>query len=259
MIFNYCIYGDILPSYAGEIKITAYDNTLTEVFSKSYNVVDMYQFNLGDRDIFDINYKLKPGSTVVLTLDNKFYNVKLTEDFLHNFNIDLNDTKTASSSRAVDSDNLLETLRIVTDKLILRETDVNIYSYFEVRKALMDEIVYFGNEELNWIPKETGNYNILHRVNNISNLEVSESIININILENYIETNSIDYIFYSKRDKIIQIELPDYVRNTIILTNGFYIENNKIYGKLNSLKPIEMIYSRGKIIVKPQIGDILDY
>ena len=89
MIFNYCIYGDILPNYSGEIKITAYDNTLTEVFSKSYNIIDEYQFNLGDRDLFDINYKLRPGSTIVLTLGNKFYKVKLTEDFLHNFDIDL--------------------------------------------------------------------------------------------------------------------------------------------------------------------------
>ena len=39
----------------------------------------------------------------------------------------------------------------------------------------------------------------------------------------------------------------------------YYIENNKIYGKLNSLKQVEMLYSRGKIIIKPQIGDILDY
>lgn len=260
MIFNYCIYGNVLPNYSGEIRITAYDNTLTEVFSKSYNIIDEYQFNLGDRDLFDINYKLRPGSTVVLTLGNKFYKIKLTKDFLHNFDINLNETQTISTSIASDSDNLLETLRIVTDKLILRETDVNIYSYYEVRKGLIpNELVYSGNEELNWIPKENGNYNILHRVYNSSNLQVSESIININILENYIETNSIDYIYYCKRDKIIRIELPDYVKNTIILSNGFYIENGNIYGKLTTLKNVELLYSRGKIIIKPQIGDILDY
>ena len=257
MIFNYCIYGDILPNYAGNITINVYDNTLTEIYTKTISVENEYQFNLGDRDLFDINYKLRNGSSTVITLDNKYYKIQLSEEDIHKFDIDLNISNTPSTSRASDSDSLLETWRVLTDKLVLREIDPNIYSYYEVQKDAVK--VYDSNIELNWIPRENGNYNIIHRVYNSSNLEVSESIININILENYIETNSIDYIFYSKRDKIIQIELPDYVRNTIMLTNGFYIENNKIYGKLNSLKQVEMLYSRGKIIIKPQIGDILDY
>ena len=257
MIFNYCIYGDILPSYSGEIKITVYDNTITEIYSKTIVVQDEYQFNLGDRDLFDINHKLKSGSTVVITILDKYYIIKLTENFLHKYDIDLNEIKIPSDTVASDNDNLLETIRILTDKLILRTTDNNLYSYFEVSKDT--NIVYSGNIELDWVPRESGNYNILHRVYNSSNLEVSESIINIEILENYIETKSIDYVYYSKRDKIIQIELPEYVLNTVLLTNGFYIENNKLYGKLDKYKSIELLYSRGKIIIKPQIGDILDY
>lgn len=257
MIFNYCIYGDILPNYSGNITINIYDNTLTEIYTKTLNIENEYQFNLGDRDLFDINYKLRNGSSAVITLDNKYYKVLLSEDFMHNFDIDLNIAQTPSISKAEDSDSLLNTLRVITDKLVLKEIDTNIYSYYEVQKDSVK--VYDSNVELNWIPRENGNYNIIHRVYNSSNLEVSESIININILENYIETNSIDYVYYAKRDKIIQIELPDYVVNTIILSNGFYIENNKILGKLNSLNQVEMLYSRGKIIIKPQIGDILDY
>lgn len=259
MIFNYCLYGDISPTYTGDVSIELYDRTLTNVYSKIYNTDDStYQFNLGDRDLFGINYKLYEGCSCVITIGNKYYKIKLTEDFLHEYNIDLNEVMSPSSSIASDSDNLLETIRIVTDKLILREIDQNIYSYFEVKNN-SNEIVYSSNEELNWVPRETGNYNIIHRIYNSSNLEISESIININILENYIETQSIDYVYYSKRDKIIQIELPDYVLNTVILTDGFYKENNKLYGKLNNLKQVELIYSRGKIIIKPQIGDILDY
>ena len=257
MIFNYCIYGDILPNYSGNITINIYDNTLTEIYTKTLNIENEYQFNLGDRDLFDINYKLRNGSSAVITLDNKYYKVLLSEDFMHNFDIDLNIAQTPSISKAEDSDSLLNTLRVITDKLVLKEIDTNIYSYYEVQKDSVK--VYDSNVELNWIPRENGNYNIIHRVYNSSNLEVSESIININILENYIETNTIDYIFYSTRDKVIQIELPSYVVNTIILNNGFYIENNKILGKLNSLNQVEMLYSRGKIIIKPQIGDILDY
>ena len=151
----------------------------------------------------------------------------------------------------------LNTIRIITDKIILREINDNIYGYYEVRK--LDEKVYFSNDELNWVPKESGNYDILHRVLNKSNQEVSESIINVDVLENYVEVNSVDYVFYSKKGKIIQIELPNYVLGTTILEHNFYIENNKLYGKLDSLKSVELNYSRGKIIVKPQIGDILDY
>ena len=257
MIFNYCIYGDILPSYSGEVKITVYDNTITEIYSKTIVVQDDYQFNLGDRDLFDINHKLKNGSTVVITISDKYYIIKLTENFLHKYDIDLNEIKIPSGTVASDNDDLLETIRILTDKLILRITDENLYSYFEVSKD--SNIVYTNNETLDWVPRESGNYNILHRVYNSSNLDVSESIINIEILENYIETKSIDYVYYSKRDKIIQIELPDYVLGTVILDYGFYIENNKLYGKLGMYKSIELLYSRGKIIIKPQIGDILDY
>lgn len=257
MIFNYCIYGDILPSYSGEVKITVYDNTITEIYSKTLTVENEYQFNLGDRDLFNINHKLKHGSTAVITILDKYYIIKLTENFLHKYDIDLNEIKNPSDTVASDNDNLLETIRILTDKLILRITDNNLYSYFEVSKDA--NIVYSGNIELDWVPRESGNYNILHRVYNSSNLEVSESIINIEILENYIETKSIDYVYYSKRDKIVQIELPEYVLNTVLLTNGFYIENNKLYGKLDKYKSIELLYSRGKIIIKPQIGDILDY
>ena len=141
--------------------------------------------------------------------------------------------------------------------MILRITDENLYSYFEVSKD--SNIVYTNNETLDWVPRESGNYKILHRVYNRSNLDVSERIINIEILENYIETKSINYVYYSKRDKIIQIELPDYVLGTVILDYGFYIENNKLYGKLGEYKSIKLLYSRGKIIIKPQIGDILDY
>ena len=65
MIFNYCIYGDILPPYSGEVKITVYDNTISEIYSKTIVVQDEYQFNLGDRDLFDINHKLKNGSTFI--------------------------------------------------------------------------------------------------------------------------------------------------------------------------------------------------
>lgn len=259
MIFNYCIYGDILPSYTGDVTITVYDNTLTEIYSKTIFIENEYQFNLGDRDLFDINYKLRKGSTAIITVDNKFYKIKLSEDFLHNYDIDLDEIKIPTATTAEDFDDLLETFRIVTDKLVLREFDDNVYSYFEVINTSNLDIVYYSNEELNWIPREHGNYNILHRLYNSSNLEVSESIININIFENYIETMSIDYIYYSKRDKIIQIELPEYVLNTVILKDTFYIANNKLYGKLTNLKPIELLYSRGKIIVKPQIGDILDY
>lgn len=258
MIFNYCIYGDILPSYSGEVKITVYDNTITEIYSKTIEVQNEYQFNLGDRDLFDINHKLKDGSTVVISIIDKYYIIKLTENFLHKYDIDLNEVKIPSDTVASDNDTLLETIRILTDKLILRITDNNLYSYFEV-KDVNSEIVYTNNETLDWIPRESGNYNILHRVYNSSNLEVSESIINIEILENYIETNSIDYVYYSKRDKIVQIELPDYVLGTVILDNGFYIENNKLYGKIDKYKSVELLYSRGKIIIKPQIGDILDY
>ena len=257
MIFNYCIYGDILPSYSGEVKITVYDNTITEIYSKTIVVQDEYQFNLGDRDLFDINHKLKNGSTVVITISDKYYIIKLTENFLHKYDIDLNEIKISSNTVASDNDDLLETIRILTDKLILRITDNNLYSYFEVSKD--SNIVYTNNETLDWVPRESGNYNILHRVYNSSNLDVSESIINIEILENYIETKSIDYVYYSKRDKIIQIELPDYVLGAVILDYGFYIENNKLYGKLGMYKSIELLYSRGKIIIKPQIGDILDY
>lgn len=258
MIFNYCIYGDILPSYSGEVKITVYDNTITEIYSKTIEVQNEYQFNLGDRDLFDINHKLKDGSTVVISILDKYYIIKLTENFLHKYDIDLNEIKMPSDTVASDNDSLLETIRILTDKLILRITDNNLYSYFEV-KDVNSEIVYSNNETLEWIPRESGNYNILHRVYNSSNLGVSESIINIEILENYIETNSIDYVYYSKRDKIVQIELPDYVLGTVILDNGFYIENNKLYGKIDKYKSVELLYSRGKIIIKPQIGDILDY
>ncbi len=257
MIFNYCIYGDILPNYTGNVSITVYDNTLTEIYSKTILCEDSYQFNLGDRELFDINYSMRAGSTAVITINNKYYQINLSENFLHNYNIDLNKTMIETDTVASDSNELLQTFRIITDKLFLKEPDINTYSYFEVLKDT--ELIYNSNKELHWIPKNDGNYNIIHRMYNSSNLEVSESIININILENYIETASIDYIFYSKRDKIIQLELPDYVTNTLILSNGFYIENKKVLGKLSALNSIELLYSRGKVIIKPQIGDILDY
>lgn len=279
MIFNYCIYGDVLSSYVGPISITVYNNSLTKIFSKTIQVdttVDSeYQFNLGDRDLFGINHNLISGSTAVITVDNipnKYYFLPIsvsTHDLMQvshifKFDIDLNVNNIPTNTTSEDSKELLETVRILTDKIILDVVDTNMYSYFEV-SDINSDIVYSDNI-MNWVPRVTGNYNILIRQYNSSEINVptnesgiSETIVNINILENYVETNSIDYVFYSKRNKIIKIEVPDYVINTVLLTNGFYIENNKIFGKLSSLNSIELIYSRGKIIIKPQIGDILDY
>ena len=279
MIFNYCIYGDVLSSYVGPISITVYNNSLTKIFSKTIQIdttVDSeYQFNLGDRDLFGINHNLISGSTAVITVDsipNKYYFLPIsvsTHDLMQvshilKFDIDLNVNNIPTNTTSEDSKELLETVRILTDKIILDVVDTNMYSYFEV-SDINNDIVYNDNI-MNWVPRVTGNYNILIRQYNSSEINVptnesgiSETIVNIDILENYVETNSIDYVFYSKRNKIIKIEVPDYVINTVLLTNGFYIENNKIFGKLPSLNDVELIYSRGKIIIKPQIGDILDY
>lgn len=45
-----------------------YDNTQIEIYFKTIEVQNEYQFNLGDRDLFDINHKLKDGSTVVISI-----------------------------------------------------------------------------------------------------------------------------------------------------------------------------------------------
>ena len=110
MIFNYCIYGDITPNYQGEVILNLYDSNLVDSYTKTYESTDSkYQFNLGDRDLFNINHLLLDGSSVVISVNDKFYFLKLDlSKQIVEFNIDLNETQSKDSSIASDSDNLLE-------------------------------------------------------------------------------------------------------------------------------------------------------
>ena len=44
-----------------------------------------------------------------------------------------------------------------------------------------------------------------------------------------------------------------------MLEPGWYYENGKLYGKHSKLTPLEMDYYNGKVVIKTQVGDILDY
>jgi hypothetical protein len=257
MIFNYCIYGEVLGGYTGDITLTYYDNTITEILTKTYNVTDStYQFHLGDSDMLTMNHVLKHGSSIVLTIDGVYFDNIVLElgKFVHKHDIDINTTPDYTNNIISGT---YDIKRVVSDKYYLEEEDLNLYSYFSVVKD--DELIYESNFIFDWIPKEDGTYTITQRGYNRSNNIVNEKVTTLDILENYTEVESIDYIFYTKRNKILKIELPSYVKETLVLEDGWYFEGEILYGKINNLLGVNLMYSRGYVRIKPQIGDIIDY
>lgn len=256
MIYNYCIYGE-LQGYSGPISIEWYSKDLLEYKVKTVQCDNIFQFNLGDRDLCDLNHLPKQGETIRIYIDNVYSkNFVLDNNDIMEVFIDLNDYN--ETDNLANANNTL--VRVLTDKYIIEEDNEEIYSYFKVEKNSI--LIQEGNgTRLDFIPKESGDYVITQRGYNSSeiNPDIIEKVMNISVLENYTETNSIDYVYWIKKKKIVKLELPEYVRSTMLLPNGFYVENNVIYGIHDRLAPLVIPYSRGSVIIKSQVGDILDY
>jgi len=259
MIFNYTIFGIVSEQITDEaIKITYYDKTLTQIYSKNIPIVNnSYQINLGDRDLLTINGKLEQGCSVLLTIGD-IYCKRLILDLSSNIlrhDIEPDDTdllcRPATAIEPVTYHSISDRIQVGFNK------DDGEYNYFMIEDSNGVK-VYESNSTLDWSPKLAGSYKITQRSCG-SEPMVVVLVTTVMVMTDSINTTSVDYIFQVKKNKICRINLPDYVRDTLILPAGFYFQDSTLIGRVDTLKPKVLSYYRGEVIIQAQIGDIIDY
>jgi len=266
MIFNTCIYGTVKDSDDNlivdskvDMKYVSYD--FSKVIEKEFvNTTGAYQFNLGDSDILTLNTKADSRDVVVISNvvdDEVTYSAKeVVGDRLF---IEHNMIDSGSNSTTTDeasSDDVSKTS--VTKVIHLVDSQVSLYSYYKVE--FDDVVIYEQNgSELYFRPKVLGEHKITQSAINSTTGDISSKEYTIDVLQTENQFVSLDYIYYTKRKKVIRIELPQFVKDSLILADGFYYEGNLLIGKVESLKSVVMEYYNGKVILKSYLGDILDY
>jgi hypothetical protein len=260
LIYNQTIYGDITTNgvtpYVGDMTILVWNYDFSFSASKTITVSGEYQFNLGDSDLFGASHNYTGFETVIiqttpLTFSNR---VKLPSSSCINYDIDISGHVDVTAEANMDTDRKV----ITADVLLLTEYEDAMYNYFSVE--LDGEILHEANGSFTrFYPEQDGEYTITQKGVNVTTGVYSEKVSTVTLFDGLITLDSLDYIFYTKKNIIIQIELPDFVINTLILESNWYFENGKLIGKNTGLSSTVMPYSKGKVIVKTQIGDIVDY
>lgn len=262
MISNTCVYGTT-PSVASLVEMKYISYNFEEIIEKSHTSTQgIYQFHLGDTDMLTIARGGRSGDSMVLmsytdsgTLEHASTYVIEEIGGINRYDLDTGAGIVVDTNEAAMVDNSTN----IAAQLMKYEEDVStLYSYFKIE--LGGEIKAESNgEAIKYVPVINGEYTVTQKsVNSTSGL-ITEKITIVDVLGANQEILSIDYVFYGKKNKVLQVELPSYVTSSLILEAGWYYENNKLLGKNSKLAAIEMPYARGKVIIKSQVGDIVDY
>ena len=266
MINNTCIYGRVLDGNDELIE----DSTVTmkyvrwdfsQVLEKEWeNTTGAYQFNLGDTDMLTLAEKSMVGDVVILRneIDGEVgYSQKLVLGLDRYYEWDIID----DGSLVEDEDEAAgidESTNVVAKALIVNELSESLYSYYSVE--VDGEKVWEGDvRRLEYIPKVTGDHKVVHWAVNATTGEISSEEYTFDVQVSGVELESVDYIYYHKRKKVVRCDLPQHVKDTLILADGWYYEAGLLMGKKDNLGQLEMDYYNGKVIIRTYIGDILDY
>ena len=57
----------------------------------------------------------------------------------------------------------------------------------------------------------------------------------------------------------MRVFTPGFVRDTLLLADGWYYEGDKLIGTNGNLKELRMPYYNGDVVIKTYIGDIIDF
>jgi len=267
MIFNMCIQGSVIDSNGdiitdSKVLCKYVNHDMTMIIENEYQNTDgIYQFNLGNIDSLGVNGKIEDGDVVLLSNivndvivctniiylnnDTMMYNVDLISDDDFEENDD--------EAKAQNEDN-----NVIAYCIIREELSDNLYTYFNV--SYNDEIVYESNKrQMIFIPKNIGDHTVVQRSINITTGEISEKIETIDIKQSEYITKEINYVFYAKKKKIVRCDLPQFVKDTLILDVGWKWMGDTLIGSTTKLGETKMKYFNGSVIIKGMIGDIIDY
>jgi len=262
MIHNTCIYGTvkdgsdtIITNTTVNMKYVKYD--FSNVLEQDYdNQTGAYQFNLGDSNLLTLSEDTNKDDVVIISNDDT-YSARIVFDgnnyYEHNIIDDGSLVQNSDEAQAQD-----ESTNTIVKSIIMHELSSSLYTYFEV--LFNDERVYGADtHRLIYTPKELGEHIIRQWSINDTTGVVSSIDTTIDVQQTGNEIQSIDYVFYSKRKKILRAELPQHVTDTLILAQDWYYEGGLLIGKHSKLGQLEMDYYNGKVIIKGYIGDIIDY
>jgi len=231
MIHNTCIYrtvedgnGSLITDSTVSMTYVNWDFSI--VLQEDYdNTTGAYQFNLGNTDMLTLAEHTNKNDVVVISnlvdgdTDNTYSEKIVLQDGLyyyeHNIVDDGSLVETTDTADAVD-----ESMNIVVKEIILNEQSNDMHSYFEVKFG--GHVIYKENTPiLRYLPTNTGEHKITHKAINKTTADITEKEWTIDVGVGRYETVSLDYIFYTKKKKILRAELPQYVLNTIILPTGW--------------------------------------
>lgn len=261
MINNTCIYGLVTdgtnPVTDTIVGMTYISYNFDTIIEKLYdNTTGAYQFNLGDSDLLTLSKASLKNDVVILTNEDT-YSTKLvlTSEVYQEFDIVDDGTLVVDAEEAAGVD---ESTNVVVMAIILQEYGQSLYNYYSV--VVGEELRYETNDaELEYLPVELGEHIVTQKAVNETSGVISEVVHTIDVLQAEIRVGSIDYTFYAKKKKVIRVELPQTVRDTLVLETGWYYEGDKLIGKTQSLHEVRMSYYNGEVIIKSHIGDIIDY
>jgi len=267
MINNTCIYGTVTdgvdPIVDSTVRLRYVKYDFSVVLDKEWdNTTGAYQFHLGDADMLTLNTGSYKDDVVIISNTNNgnsdaTYSDKLVlgEDRYYELDI-VDDGSLVIDSEEASADD--ESTNTIARSIILNETSESLYSYYEVS---VDGEVVHGEDcsRLVYNPAVVGEHKVVHSAVNSTTAEISVVEYTIDVQQSRVEIESIDYVFYSKRKKVLRAELPQHVKDTLILADGWYYEGGMLMGKHEKLGQLEMDYYNGKVIVKGYIGDIIDY
>lgn len=221
-----------------------------------------FQFNLGDGALFGPGHTFTGYETILLQViansdgtRNSAVRVPLTSKCSIKFDLTFSG---ATPINGLNPNALAENKVITANVLQITEAELNIYSYFHVEK---DGIVLEDGhgQFLQYIPKEDGNYRVVQRGVNVTTGDYQEKVSNFTLYDGLVTLDSLDYVFYIKKGIWNQFELPQFVIDTLVLASGWYYENGKLIGRNPTLNTTLMPYAKGRVYVKTQVGDIVDY
>lgn len=263
MINNTCVYGQA-PSTHSRVVATYLNYSFEVIKEKEYTCKDgSYQFHLGDTDMLTLAVSATNGDSLVLqsfdendVLEHSSTYVIENLGCINRYDLDagVGVDESADEAGMVDTSTNLEAQVL---KFIEEDSSV-LYSYFKIE--LEGLIVSEGNgADIRYVPVLNGEYVVTQKAVNSTTGVITEKITTVTVLGANTDVDSIDYVYYGKKGKVLQIELASYITGSLILADGWYYEQGKLLGKVTKLAPTEMNYARGKVIVKSQVGDIADY
>lgn len=260
VIYNQTIYGTISNAgelYSGDIMVLVWSYDFSISKTKTYTITNgEYQINLGDSDLFGPNHDYNGAETVIIQTVPLTYSGKV--DLVKNSCI-LHDIQIETYNQVQAEANVTTERKVITaNALLLTELEVAMYSYFMIEFD-GNKIHEANGQFTRFYPEFDGEYTITQKGVNITTGIYSEKVSTITLFDGLVNLDTLDYIFYTKRNIVIKLELPEFVVNTLLLAPNWYVENGFVFGKKNKLNDIIMPYAKGSVIIKTQVGDLLDY